>query len=93
MAYSTSNPPVLLTQRVGGSGALWHYNSADAATVIRVSGYITNASDLGMKVGDVVMHTDMTGGTVGNFFLVVTVAAGGAADLSNGTAITATNSD
>jgi hypothetical protein len=93
MAYSTSNPPSMITQRVGGAGAMWHYNSTDAATVVRVSGYITNADELGMKVGDTVLQTDLTGATVGHLYLVVTVADGGAADLSDGTAITATNTD
>ena len=92
--YSTGTPPTLVAQRVGGNGgAFWHYNSADAATVVRVSGYITNGDALGMQVGDLVFHTDIAGGTVAHIYLVVSVAAGGAADLSDGQAIDATDSD
>jgi len=94
MAYATTNPPVMMTQRVGDAcGAFWHYNSTDAATVVRVAGYITDADDLGMKVGDLVFQTDMAGGTVGHIYQVNSVTAGGACDLTYGTAIVATDTD
>lgn len=94
MAYSTSSPPAMVTQRVGTSGgAFWVYNSTDAATVVRVAGYITDADDLGMAVGDIVFHVDAVGGTVGHIYLVNSVTAGGAADLSDGTAISAVDTD
>jgi len=94
MAYATTNPPAMITQRVGAAGgAFWIYNSTDAATVVRVAGYITDADDLGMAVGDIVFHTDTAGGTVGHIYLVNSVTAGGAADLTDGTAITATDTD
>lgn len=94
MAYATSNPPALLMQSIGGNGAsMWTYNSTDAATVVRAAGYITNADALGIKVGDLVFHTDETGGTVGHLYTVNSVTAGGACDLTDGTAITATDTD
>lgn len=94
MAYSTDAPPACITQRVGATGgALWMYNSTDAATVVRVDGYITNGDDLGMQVGDIVIHTDTAGGTVGHIYIVNAVTAGGAADLTDGVAITATDTD
>ena len=94
MAYSTSNPPRMAVPGVGGaSPSIWTYDSADAATAVRVSGYITNGDDLGMKVGDIVIQADATGGTVGHIYMVVSVTAGGAADLSDGTAIVATDTD
>lgn len=94
MAYATTNPPAMLTQRVGGNGgAIWLYNSTDAATVVRVAGYITDADDLGIAVGDIIFQTDLAGGTVGHIYLVNSVTAGGACDLTDGTAITATDTD
>ena len=94
MAYSTNSPPALISQRVGTNGlALWMYDSADAAAVVRVSGYITNGDDLGMKVGDTVIQGDSAGASVSHMYAVVSVAAGGAADLSDGTAIVATDTD
>lgn len=63
MAYSTTNPPHLTTIPpiaggfvVGSSdarGGVWYYGSSDAVATVR-SSYFTNATDLGMKVGDVV---------------------------------------
>jgi len=94
MAYSTSNPPALVSSQLGStSGKFWVYDSADAATAVRVSGYITNGYDLGMVVGDVVDQIDSAGGTVAHRYVVVSVAAGGAADLSDGTALVVTDTD
>lgn len=94
MAYSTSSPPALITQRVGDSPAagVWMYQSDDAATVVRVDGYITNGDDLGMEVGDIVFQTSTTA-AVAHIYVVTSVTAAGAADLSDGTAITVTDTD
>jgi hypothetical protein len=95
MAYSTSTPPFLLAQRVGGGIALWGYTSADAAATVDGSGYITNGGNLGMKVGDLVFVND-TANTITTTHRVISVSttAPGAVDLSNGTTVgTATNSD
>ena len=87
MAYSTANPPALVHQMVGRTGgSTWVYDSPDAATVVRVDGYITDAEDLGMKVGDVVHQRDATGATVAHDYVVVAINANGSADLSDGTA-------
>jgi len=95
MAYSTSNPPALIAQRVGADGGnLWWYTSTDAATVVRVTGYITNGDALGMKAGDMVLGVDSDASPIAlQLYIVTSVAAGGAADLSDGTAVTATDTD
>lgn len=95
MAYSTSAPPALLVQRVGSnSHAIWSYVSTDAATAVRVDGYITNAEDLGMKVGDLVLVLDSDSSPAANHLMtVVAINANGSADLSDGTAVTATDTD
>ena len=91
MAYSTSNPPALITKRVGDlGGAMWSYDSTDAATVVRAINYFTNALELGMKVGDIVQQTDSAGATVSHRYVVLAVIAAGA-DLSDGDADTLTN--
>lgn len=90
MAYSTSNPPNMLSTMGGGGFSIWHYDSADAATTVRATNYITNADELGMKVGDMVIQTDRTGATVAQLYIVVAVTSSGA-DLSNGTAVSVTN--
>jgi len=88
MAYSVTNPPALVHQMVGkNGGSTWVYDSSDAATAVRVDGYITNGYHLGMKVGDVMHQRDTSGATVAHDYVVLSVdAAVGDVDLSNGTA-------
>lgn len=96
MPYSTSNPPVLLVGTMNNAGPkLWHYRSTDAATAVRVAGYITNGRDLGMSVGDIVFSLKTDASPLSCQIHIVTAinATTGAADLSDGLAITATNSD
>lgn len=98
MPYSTSNPPRLLVgafNATANTNSLWSYNSTDAATAVDASGYITNARELGMVVGDLVYHTktDATPVTV-DVHRVVAINANGSADLTNANAvIVGTNSD
>lgn len=94
--YSTSTPPSLLIQSISGAGpSVWFYKSADAGTVVRVTGYITNGGQLGMKVGDALWHHDSTLGLI-NLYMVDTVSATapGAVDLTDATIIgSTTNTD
>lgn len=100
MAYSTSNPPLLVSPsftNVSGESSLWTYASTDGASTVDASGYITNGGALGMKVGDLVRVTDTDASPViVTTHRVVTVSSTypGAVDLSNGdTTVTGTNSD
>lgn len=83
MAYSTSNPPQLVTAGVGGAGKVWLYKSADAETAFDDAGYITNAGDLGMATGDVVHVIDTTNGL---YTLAQVTVSSGAGTLSAPTA-------
>lgn len=85
MAYSESNPPQLIAQGIGGSGKLWLYKSTDDENAFDDTDYITNADDLGMTTGDLVMAIDSTNGlaSIGK----VTVDADGNGTLSALTAI------
>ncbi len=95
MAYSTSSPPAMMVARIGGSiPTIWSYTSTDAFTTVRVSGYITNAAALGMQKGDIVFVTKTDASPIScQIALVSAINADGSADLSDGVAITATNSD
>lgn len=86
MAYSTSTPPFLLIQSVGGRLRLWGYVSADAETAFDDTDYITNADDLGMVTGDIVFVLDTTNSL--STIAQVTVDADGNGTLSALTAIT-----
>lgn len=94
MAYSTSTPPALVAQGIGGAGKVWTYSSTDASTVVDADGYITNGSDLGLTAGDTVFVLDSDASPLAKTSHTVSaVTAGGAADLSNGVDIGTTDSD
>lgn len=83
MAYSATNPPQLLTPRVGGGLALWLYASTDVHTDVDATDYFTNGDALGMKVNDTVIVTK-TSATIGcTIHTVTTVKAGGAATVAS----------
>lgn len=62
MSYSTSNPPQLVGQGIGGKGKLWLYKSTDDENAFDNTDYITNAGDLGMQTGDAIIAIDSTNG-------------------------------
>lgn len=79
MAYSTSAPPVLvIPSRDGSTAAIWAYASADAISVVGGSGYFTNASNLGMKLGDIVIVRE-TDNSYGSSIHSVSAISSGAA--------------
>ena len=79
MAYSTSNPPskmfAALAQATTGSTTLapvnqvWIYRSADATNVVAAAGYFTNALDLGIKQGDLIISSAQS--TVGSTGIMI----------------------
>ena len=93
MAYSTSNPPALITQGIGGFWRLWIYKSTDAPAVVDGAGYFTNGYTLGMRQGDVVFVVDTDASPISMQVHIVTLATSTSVSLSDGTAITATNTD
>lgn len=88
MAYDTANPPSLIAQGIGGKGQIWDYRSTDSNTAVDAAGYFSNAQELGMKVGAMVLltDTDATPPTVSHP-MVNEVSANGA-DLTDGTPLT-----
>lgn len=61
MAYvAATNPPIKIADGIGGGPTLWLYKSADAKATVIAAGYITNALDLGFRVGDLVLISDTT---------------------------------
>ncbi len=83
MAYSTSNPPKLLVPGMGGSQpSLWVYSSTDVHTDVDATDYFSDGSDIGMKVGDIVL-VSKTSATIGTtIHYVSAVTAGGAATVA-----------
>lgn len=94
MAYSTETPPMLISSGLGGAFNLWAYKSTDAATDVRVDGYITNGYDLGMRAGDIVLVIDTDAAPIAAQIMIVSSATSAAGvDLSDGTAVTETDTD
>lgn len=98
MAYSATPAgfPSLIAQGIGGKDKIYKYRTTDAAATVRVSGYITNGTELGMKVGDTVMNVE-TDNAVPGLNHVMTVASvsstfPGAVDLNDGVS-TGANTD
>lgn len=58
MAYSVTNPPALVTQRIGDGPAVWIYKSADDDATTNGASYYSNGVALGMRVGDIVLVVD-----------------------------------
>jgi len=83
MAYSVTIPPVQVASAYGGGPALWIYNSVDVHTTVDDVGYFTNGSDLGMKVGDMVLVGKTTATIGATIHYVSTVTAGGAASVES----------
>ncbi len=92
MAYVTTNPPKLIAQGIGGAGKFWHYESADPIATVNTTAYFTNGYQLGMRVGDTVLIRD-TATPTSSWATVVDVTTNGQADVSDGTAISQTDSD
>ena len=93
MAYSQSNPPFLISQGIAGGCRFFVYKSTDAPAAVRVSGYFTNGWVLGMRKGDLVMVVDADATPITSQLMIVTEASRTVVDVSDGLAITATDTD
>lgn len=81
MAYSSTNPPQLITQPYGDAGpGLWSYKSTDAIATVCGAGYVSDGLTRGMKAGDVVFVLN-TNSTLGSLAYVSAVSTAGAATL------------
>ena len=75
MVYSVDNPPRQIVQGLSGTPSLWVYVDGDDDATVNGAGYFSNGADLGMKLGDFLLHFDTTTprGSV-HFVTSVTVA-------------------
>jgi hypothetical protein len=92
VAYSTSNPPRLVSQPIAGL-RMWQYTSTDAVTDVRVSGYFTDGWQLGMRAGDLITVLDNNASPITGSLCWVTSAVSGTVDLSDGVTVTGTDTD
>lgn len=94
MAYVTSNPPMLISQPLGGgAGKVWLYRSTDTAADVDAANYFTNGGSLGLSVGDIMYVIDTDASPVIATLHQVSATGNGTTDLNNLTTITQTDSD
>ena len=87
MAYSASG----LTRMAGGGGHnLWFYDSTDAMTAVRASGYFNDAASM-LNVGDAIFVLDSDAPALS--ISLVLSNTGSVVDIADGTAVTVSDSD
>jgi hypothetical protein len=93
MAYSKDNLFLMTIPSLQGDFRFWTYKSADAIADVNTAGYISDAKDMGMRVHDLVFVVDTATPTYNWCVCRAINATTGAGDLSDGTAVVATNTD
>ena len=79
MTYATNNPPVLMVRsRDGSSPNMWVYASSDVHTDVDAAGYISNATNLGMRVGDIVYVQETDNSYATTLHSVASISSGAA---------------
>jgi hypothetical protein len=78
--------------KAGNAPSIYTYASADAQTVIRVSGYFNSVASI-LKVGDIIFCYSATGGTPVMSTAYVVSNASGVVDITDGVTVTATDTD
>ena len=95
--YDSSKLRLILPAGIGGQGpAIWSHESTDAGATVQVTGYITDGGSRGMKVGDIVLHTDNDATpplVTSHGVVTVSSTYPGAVDLGAGVSLTGSNSD
>tara|TARA_R110002051_G_scaffold229351_3_gene291369 strand:- start:266 stop:529 length:264 start_codon:yes stop_codon:yes gene_type:complete len=87
MAYAASGLSALAT---GNGFTLWHYTSADAIATVNTAAYFNNAS-VQLGVRDLIIVVDTATPTTS--FVSVLTNASGVVDVSDGLAVTETDTD
>jgi hypothetical protein len=91
MAYSKDNLFLMTPPSLMGDHRWWTYKSADAIAIVIAAGYISDAKDMGMKVHDLVWVVDTATPTYHWCVVRAISSTTGAADLSDGQIVAATN--
>ncbi|CAA7613103.1 conserved hypothetical protein [Candidatus Terasakiella magnetica] len=83
MAYLSKDLSVLA---YANGFTLWHYTTADAATVVDTTGYFNAASTM-LRVGDIIVANIDTAATMKAGLFVVSANSGGVVDVNDLTQI------
>jgi hypothetical protein len=86
MAYNQNNLSNISPNLTTGSWGMWAYRSADPLATVVAAGYISNATEMGLAVGDTVLVIDTN--TPAQAWSRVTAITAGASTMSAGLVIT-----
>jgi len=90
MAYSSTGWNVIGAAKKGNAPSMYTYTSADAIATVNTEGYFNGLSDT-LAVGDIIFVHDSATPTMS--IVMVASNASGVVDLTDGTAISMTDSD
>jgi hypothetical protein len=90
MAYSSTGWNVIGAAKKGNAPSMYTYTSADAIADVNTSGYFNDLSDT-LAVGDIIFVHDSATPTLS--IVMVASNASGVVDVTDGTAISMTDSD
>jgi len=90
MAFSANGWNVIGAAKKGNAPSMYTYTSADAIATVNTSGYFNDLSDT-LAVGDVIFVHDSATPTLS--IVMVASNASGVVDVTDGTAISMTDSD
>jgi hypothetical protein len=88
MAYNQNNLSAMWPGTTSGSYQQFVYRSADAQATVAAAGYITNATEMGLALGDTVWVIDTATPTQSIHRVTTVNATTGVANLSAGLVIT-----
>jgi len=90
MAFSANGWNVIGAAKKGNAPSMYTYTSADAIATVNTSGYFNDLSDT-VAVGDIIFVHDSATPTLS--IVMVASNAAGVVDVTDGTAISMTDSD
>jgi hypothetical protein len=90
MAYSSTGWNVIGAAKKGNAPSMYTYTSADAIATVNTSGYFNDLSDT-LAVGDIIFVHDSATPTLS--IVMVASNASGVVDVTDGTAISMTDTD
>lgn len=92
MAFDKTGFATIGASKAGNAVSLYAYSTEDTIATVNTSGYFNSLSDT-LNVGDVLLVRSSTGGTQAVHFVYVASNASGVVDVTDGLAVTATDSD
>ena len=92
MAFDSAGFATIAASKAGNAPSVYSYTTTDAITVVRVEGYFNAIASI-LKVGDLIYCQTSTGGTRAATLTWVNANSGTVVDVTDGTTISATDSD